>query len=414
MSHSLLASLIVPSSINAYSMGTEYMKQWFLKKFAKGFFKNVHIDDKHVSDDFKQYKKIEDKIKLQKPNLSIIPNLSTEFDFGRVDSYPYGIENYVKRGNKDDAFFKDTSNKLYLGWRPEINRINFQFVVRLQTKAQAIDVYRFMRIAFRIGYTQGKDEILDFHIPYRLMLKLASDAGFEIDTNRRIIEIQKFLFYLNSHSLIPIIIKYRDINGKFEFFMRLQDMYVHIGCPDELQIGSGERIGMIKDNYTIEMNCILDIPGPKEYSYFSQTKDEDFSTLNLEDKNEGFNIFSVKLPTVPEKNKQGWDLLLQSDYTTDTLDSGTIIDFKELVKGDNDLYNLIIYNNKIGISPSTFIDFTLRNGGNVLPYTINWHDMTMTINQKLESLVINIFAYLDIGYINEQIISKTEIEKGRY
>ena len=49
--------IAIPSEMNAYSLGIEYMKDWFLSQFNTDFFKTVYINGKHIFDDYRRFNK---------------------------------------------------------------------------------------------------------------------------------------------------------------------------------------------------------------------------------------------------------------------------------------------------------------------------------------------------------------------
>ena len=63
---SLHRNLSTPSTIHGYSLAVEYMKNWFLKQFDDDYFKTVHINGKHVFDDYRRFSKTE-LLKIEKP-----------------------------------------------------------------------------------------------------------------------------------------------------------------------------------------------------------------------------------------------------------------------------------------------------------------------------------------------------------
>ena len=46
----LFRSLSIPSEVHGYSIGVEFMRDWFMEKFPKDFFKTVYINGKNIID----------------------------------------------------------------------------------------------------------------------------------------------------------------------------------------------------------------------------------------------------------------------------------------------------------------------------------------------------------------------------
>ena len=53
----LVKNISVPSEIHGYSLGVEFMRDWFLEKFPKNYFKTIYINGKHIMDDFRRFNK---------------------------------------------------------------------------------------------------------------------------------------------------------------------------------------------------------------------------------------------------------------------------------------------------------------------------------------------------------------------
>ena len=222
----LYGSLMTPSVTNTYSIGLEYIKKWFFSKFRDGYFKTIYVNQKHPLDEFRNFK-ITKGLKKMKPSVAISPQLAFDYDRDYVDLYQNDITDYVRRAKTRNTFFSDNEKNLHLSTLFELLEINFNFTIRVSTRAQQIDLYKYMMLALRFGSTQGEDLTMDCHIPYAMMAQLAQDAGFELKDNK-IVDVIGFVRYLNQHSDLPILYKYRTINAKDEFFLRVADLYTHI------------------------------------------------------------------------------------------------------------------------------------------------------------------------------------------
>lgn len=408
----LSGSLMVPSVVHSYSLATKFMSEWFFKRFPENFFKNIHIDGKHVLDDFRNFD-ITKKIKILKPNVSIVPEFDITYDREKLYSYPYGIDNYIKTCNVQQAFLKDTKNNIYLGYDMEVLKIAYHYRCRFQTKAQQIDVAKFMQLAYRVGYTQGDDLTIDYHIPYNIMVQIAVDAGFDVDKERKILNPIGFVRYLNAHSGIPIIFKFRAINGKMEFFIRLKGIHVRILIPEEVNIDDGDRVGMIQDNFIVEMSAEIQFPSPKMYMYFSANAPTNIASME-EKTDSNIGLYTIRVPDIPERNEYDWETYSSTQYYVDNDDiklKQINIDLLEEMQNDKDLYTLIKYNESMKLSPSVFIDFKLFNDGKELNYAINWESMSISIDNTLTDPNIYIYMYMDMTYLNELVKSQKELDK---
>ena len=411
-------SICMPSMTQAYSLCIQYMKQWFLSKFEDpSFFKSEYIDGKYIFDDFRKLSKIE-ILKRQKPSLTIIPTVEWDYDNDKIDSYPYGLSLYTMTGKFKDAFFNDPVRDVYIGMNMETILMHFTFRVRLATKAQQMDMYKYMKIAHRVGYSDPKDADMDFHVPYPMMIQLARDLGFEVtcthDKYDQIENIPKFLKYLNMHSQIPFLYKHRTINGKHEFFLRAQRLAVNIR-PTNISADEGERIGMIQDNFNIELECEVRFPAPRMYAYYSTGRHELRTIYSAWDQQDGSpnTIYTFKAIPIAEENKYGWPLYMHTQYDQSVVEKGKnlVMDCHELVEGD--VGELIRDCLGQGLSPAIFFDMLVINGGEVVKGCMNWETLTFTSYNPTRSMASYIGIYLDMNYVNTALANKRGFEQDR-
>lgn len=402
-------SLSLPSITNNYSIAVEYIQGWFFKKFDNDFFKTVHLNDKHILDDFRGYSNSIKNLKTQKPSLSITPVIDLEHDREGLDRYLYSQANYIRKGIFSSCFFKDHTNKIFIDIRMEEMKVDFNFKIRVSTRAQQLDLYKYLVMAFRIGATQHEYLDMDFHVSNDIMIQLAKDAGFVI-TGGKIENTIDFLNYLNKNSLIPFTYKYRTLNGNSEYFLRIKDCYTHISCLDNLSSDEGEREGMLMNNFTIDMRCTLKIPAPKFYTYYSY-EPHNISAIQINDKNK-FGLFSINLPVVKHENDKGWKNYICTECYEDDLSKPLSIEFGELIE-NSDLHRAIKYHNEVLLSPEIFIDVRLINA-NYEPCKIDWHTLTISTDKQLVEKTSRIVFYVDLSYLSDCIIQINELYKDRY
>jgi len=406
---SLKSSLCIPSSANSYGIAIEYMRNWFLSKFDKDYWKSVYIDGKFILDDFRQFNK-HDVVKKGKPTLAIIPQVTFDYDRERLDMYQGTLHQLIRRSRADSYFFKDDDRNMYVSLMMEQLQMNFTFRMKVSSRAQQMELYKYIQMAFRIGSTQGEYIDIDFHIPYSLILQLAKDAGFEVIDNK-IKNITKFVRYLNQHSILPVLYKYRNMNGKNEFFLRMSNMYTHISCTDYPNADDGEREGMIYSNFIIDMNVVLKIPMPKAYAYYSV--EEHDLIRHIDNVTSGtFGITGIELVDAPDKNANGWEKLITTDYYEEDLTKPLTIDFGELFD-DTDILRIIKYNNSMFISSSIFIDFLIYNNQKKIDYTIDWENLILNTDTIVDKETTSIVIYVDLNYINDTLINIDELNKSR-
>ena len=413
-SKTLYRSICVPSTVQAYSLCIEYVKNWFLSKFPQDTFKSIYVDGKNIYDDFRSLSKL-DLLKRQKPALTITPSISWDFDNESVDSYPYGMDLYTQTGRFKNSFFSAPSNSSYMGIGMETMLMRFNFRLKVETRAQQLDMFKFIKMACRIGFTCGEDVDLDFHIPYTLMIQLARDNGFEVQSEtisegnikETIKNIPGFLRWLNTHSSLPFLYKHRTLNGNNEFFLRMRNMYVHLR-PQDLSADDGEREGQMTNNFGIEFSVEARFPAPKMYAYYSDNTHKLKTIYGAWYQPNGpvSTCYTFKGSVIPDKNKYNWPLLMSTTYEDDDdrLGLPLEVDFSELLEGD--MGDCIKDCLGKGVSPSIFCDFVFYNGGEYIYGKFDWESLKFTSNIPVRATGTFIGVYLDNDYLNDYVLSK--------
>lgn len=410
----LYRSICVPSTVQAYSLCIEYMKRWFLSKFPKDTFKSIYVDGKNIYDDFRSLDKLQ-LIKRDKPSLAIVPTINWDFNNEHIDTYPYGMDLYAQTGRFKESFFSCHDTNSHLGIGMETLMMGFNFRIRLETRAQQLDMYKLIKLACRVGFTCGEDVDLDFHIPYLLMIQLAKDNGFKTfikDTadgpEETIENIPAFIKWLNMHSSLPFLYKYRALNGKNEFFLRLRNMYVHVR-PTDLSADDGEREGQMSNNFIIDLSTEVRFPAPKMYAYYSESKHELQTVYGAWFQPNGpvSTCYAFKSTTIPDENRYGWPLLLSTTYEED-VDPDSIthkleIDLSELLEGD--VGTCIKETLNKGLSPSIFCEFIFYNDADYIRGKMDWETLTFTSNDLVRGNGTYIGIYVDNAYISDCITS---------
>ena len=405
----LYKSICIPSAINGYSLAIEYMKQWFLSKLPPQMFpeESINIDGKNIFDDYRRLTK-QEIITRRKPSLTIVPNINWEFDNDKIDTDMFGLNVYSPTGFWKGSFFKDYDRDMYLGVIMKVLMMQFQFRIRVETRAEQMDLYEFMRLAYRVSYSTGEYSDMDIHIPYDLVIQVARDAGFCVTPENKIKNIPAFLKYLNQNSDMPFIYKFRTINGNSEFFIRMSGLYVHIR-PTALEADDGEIEGKTRNNYIVNYECEVRFPAPRLYAYYSSSEHYLHRLFNAEDTKPVYGTGSVvnfatfKATEIPDVNVYGWRLHLTTMYEDEeSVGKKLTIDFSNLFEGD--LKEVIQHSIDTGVSPDMWISFVLVNNGKLIKYNMDWPTMRLTTNTEVTSLNTSIGIYVDQNYLNEMIL----------
>lgn len=406
----LYSNLIVPSYVHGYSLAIEYMKKWFLSKFNKDYFKYVHINGKHVLDDWKYFNNY--NIVREKPMLAIVPTVDFDNDREYRDSYLMDHTLLLKRSNFQQSFLKDYNTNTFIYLQMRELKMEFTFKVRVNSRSEQLDLYHRMELWFKIGATQHEYIGADFHIPYDIMLNIACDNGFKIKDNK-IVDIYDFLTYLNAHSDIPFIFKMRAINQKPEFFIRVKDLYTHIATLDKLQMDDGERQGKLDTNFHIEMRCTLRIPIPHFYAYFNQ--EPITYTIGVNEYNsKSIGIYTINSCEILPENERGWSQVAVTGYMTEVGEDH--INLSPILYNGGSLGKVIQYSLKQGINPDLFLDIRIYRGdvpNKLISTRMDYDNSTIYFPPEKISEDIDIVIYGDKEYINNTLMSIENYEKSR-
>lgn len=400
----LISTTLIPSASHSYALAVEYIQNWFLSKFSKDYFKTVYIEGKNIFDESRRFN-INDTIRRQNPAVAIIPSIDFSFDRDKIDLPLGGLTIYEEKSTMDTCFFRDYENGLYIKEINQINLLNFTIRVYVDTRAKQLNLWHYMKLAFRVGATQGEYIDMDFSIPEEVILQLACHIGFEVDMeNKKIKNIPEFLAYLNKNSVLPFLYKLRCENGRDEFFIRASSEYVHIAIPDYLSVEDGDRVGHTYENFAIEMNLTLRFPSPQSFVYMSKHPQTIIDGIKMEDVKDIVGLYSIKIFDVPLLNEKKWGLYLQTEYLEDEPMMGIEMDLNQLFT--TTIKEVIRYTKNQFISPSIFIDIKLFDiDGNQILVNIDWDTLKIKISDDNKYQKIIIGVYIDNKYLNESVVT---------
>lgn len=406
------SSLIVPSVVHTYSICAEVMKKWFLSKFKDDFFKSVQIDGSHNMNQLRGYNKVT-ILKRKSPSLYITPTIDMNYNRDNVDLYQFGANLNVYNGIRDRAFFKDYKHNSFISVSFEELSMSINYKLKFSTRAQQLDAYRYIQIACRAGATECLNFDMDMHVPYHLMLQLASDTGFKINDDNKIENIIGFMSFLNQNSQLPFLYKYRCINGNNEFFVRIPDANMHLNIPVDINIDDGTRVDQLSKNFGLEFTVAVNMMAPKFYVYHSMNEHLIIERGGyIESSDNPYVINTIKLPTIDKVDEHGWNQYLQTEYEEDELTDELCIHLYELFE-NSDIEQLLKYTIASGLSPAIFLNFRVYNGGDRLDIDIDFEHLIIHSRGPVTSCISNIIVYANLEYINEQLIAAKEMYKGR-
>lgn len=405
LQESLKCSLTMPSTAHSYSIITEFMKAWFIERVPHNYFKHIHTENKHIFDDFRG-KSTTEKIKKESPKLSIIPKFNLEYSREGLDNNQFGIDLLMKRGRIDRALIRDYKTNSFIGSTMELLESEFTFMMEVDSKAQQIDLYKYLNMVFSVGSTLDANIDLDYHLPYTLMLQLAVDNGYEVKDDK-ITDTIGFIRYVNSISRLPIMFKYRTINGKMEYFIRFNDIDVMLDLTDPISADDGQGRGMLTRSFGLEMTVRVKVPSPKFFMYYSSNDHElikGIDTYKPDSDDVIYPIYSIEIKKVPKINERGWNQYLTTEYHDSKLDDFIIIEFDDMFNTGSDIRKVIDLCNRVGISPNNFIEFKIYNMDNhELPHTMDWDTLVLTYGILVKGEVSFIAIYIDTDYVFNKI-----------
>ena len=405
------SAMCVPSAVHGYSLAVEYFRDWFLSKFEKGYFKTVFINGRHILQDYMRYSEIS-MIKQEKPAVAITPLANFEHDREEQDSYIGGRDMLIGKFNHQQCFFKDYENNQFIGMGVRELEVEFNTRVRVESRAQQMDIYRHMEMACRVGYTQYEYISADFHIPLEIIKNIAVGAGFELDEQEEVKDPINFVKYLNAHSEMPILYKLRTINGKSEYFVRVNRVYAHISVKDKLSRDDGDKEGVLENNFHVEMTATLHMWVPSYYVIM--TAKPVYKYIPVVDSSM-FGLYTMKIVDIPDVNENNWNLYIKTEWEM------SLEKFKE-GKCDIDISSLT-YNTEIrkviqehlnmGISPSRFMDVKILDYDRSINYTMEWNRLMIHVENP-KSMKLEIAIYIDTEYYNEFRETTMNLNKTRY
>jgi hypothetical protein len=410
----LLSSVTLPSQYSSYSICTEFAKEWFLEKFGDHYFNSVYVEGSHTFDEFRKFSDINAQLKHSNPLLAIIPTIDMSHNREWIDTNPE-LNMMMRRSRMEGTFFEDVRHNRGLHLQIQFKTILMQFTykIRLDTKAEELDMMEFIKFKHRAGMTETRELSLDVHVPKRIISQIAFDNGIKMYDDGTPIDSSEMLKYLNSHSLIPFLYKLRCSTGNNEYFIKVPDCVAHIKS-DFPNGDDGERQDMLMTNYNIDFGVTIEMTAPYCYTYYSQQEQNWIHKAAPIDPNKHYICIMQSAKTdVPTEDENHWKMITTEpvQYEVDETDLGTEIDidFKEQFDR-TDIERVIKYTLDMSLNPYLFMNFKVFNDAEECGYTFDWNNLIMHVNRKLTNQVLVIGIYCDNGYIMETIKHIDELD----
>ena len=406
----LNCSMASPSLVHIESIATEYIRNFILKAVPEDYFKTVYINEKHILDEYRKMDKTYSFVSKPKPAIAITPRINYDFDNNLHNDVQFGTDTVMNMSKLDTSFIKDYNNNKFLALGLKLVQLEYNIKIVVDSKSKQIDLFERLGVRMPVGSKRRFKIDLDYHIPLHIMVQFAYDTGHDI-VNGDVLECTKFVSYLNSKSELPILYKFRRINGINEFFVRFRDFSIDLDLTDKLSLDDGQNEGQTVSRFGIDWRIGVLIPAPKWYAYYSNTKHDMIAELTSERK-ENVLVSEISTITIPEINEKGWNNYLNIDYEEFDLEKIPEIDFTELFDNIR-ILPLIKQSLEMGIDPSVFIDIKTYNSDKEYKVNIDWDTFIGKYDSVFKGITTYLALYIDSEFVHQQNIIREELNKNR-
>ena len=405
----LRTSITLPSQYNAYAVLTEFARDYFLEHFNPKTFNSIYCEGSKTFDEFRKLFSINLQMKKTNPVLAIIPTIDLSHNRNWIDTN-MDLSGYLRRSRMEGTIFSDTrpDKQLNLAIQFKTILMNFNYKIRLDTKAQGMDMLEYIKYSFRAGCSEDQYLPLDIHVPKKIINQIAFDNGLLKEDFSEPKNPDEMLRYLNSYSLVPFLYKRRNATGTYEYFIRVDNCGVHI--KSELpEMDDGDRREHEITNFVIDFRCEMEQLAPYCYTYYSQNEQEIINSPLQKDNS----ILLMRSPTagLPESIDNGWRRIIKTEYIVDLEDlqkDEIRINLTPLIEGE--LKNVLEYTKSILVDPSIFLSFIVTNGINYKNIDVDWNTNELIVKEHCCHPAFLIGVYADMRYINDTIIHHNQAE----
>lgn len=420
---SLKCDLFIPSYVHSLSIATEFIYNYVFSRFPKDYFSTIHVSGKHPFEDFRRLQK-GDLAKRENPAASLAYSIQYDFNDNNLDYNLLSTNKYLKKSQWQRSFFKCPSRGIYIGMDLEAMMINYNFRFRVDTRAQQLDLYNRLRKVFRLGCTETVDIDCEFHLDNSMTIAIAKEAGFNIDTSTgEVVDPWNFTRFLNAHSQMPILYKLRLINQKYEYFLRMRNLPVHLDFQNPLDVDDGVQTSMTTGDFTVEFQIAMRFPAPRTFALYNEGKWHHGISVESD---EGIKVYSMKVLDIPEENLKHWPMYGHSDYMAEegetiveSIDIGELFKAPVDIKVDTSLDDIIQDAIDQFINPDTFVEIAVYtndlaiNGTGRIPIAMDWENRRIKLPPNTTNNYFYLAIYIDRAYVNGKIVEKTDAQHNR-
>lgn len=413
-------SMAAASMAHTYGNIATFANSWLLSLFPPKYFKTNYINSTIAYKDFATYNNNRKEfIKKQKPMLLLRPRIEID----TLDDLPinqtylaqriYDVNNDdIDTGNLQNFFF-DQDNKRQIQFLLNALRINFDVTIAVETQMEQINLVHYFKNRVRQNWEMSMIVGLESYISRDIMYLLSKDAGFDdVFTTSKENRIGEFLTYVNSNSMYPVTIKYKNSSGRHEFF-RYHQSPVNIAITG-LSIDDPNKKNQVSDECLINFTLRCDFNTAGLYVYLSNN-----DTIFEEVRNEGIlqdpdslgmlnerEIVSVVTPQkLYDRNlPNGWNIFTTPAFDIDTDEKPYPLDFSILL--NTSLNEAVNYHRKHGIPLETFMKVEVLKNERIMDpdfneYKVDWDNLTLYVYNCSYHTEYRFILIVNTVYLNE-------------
>ena len=418
-------SMAAASMAHTYGNIATFIDSWLLSLFPPNYFKTNYITSTIAYRDFATYNNSRKEfIKKQKPMIVVRPRIEMDV----LDELPinqtylaqriYDINNEdIETGNLQ-PFFYDKNNKRYIQFLLNALRINFDVSIIVETQMEQINLAHYFKNRVRQNWEMSMVVGLESFISRDIMYLLAKDAGFEdVFTTSEENRIGEFLHYVNSNSLYPVTLKYKNASGRHEFF-RYHHSHVNLAITG-LSIDDPNKKNQVADMAVINFSVRCDFNTAGLYVYLSNNDAIFDETKQFSPFNEDSTMIPVFTAQEVYTNKtlpNGWQIFTAPIFVVDSDEMPYPLDFSVLL--NTSLKEAVAYHKKHNIPLSVFMEIeVMKNERTMDPdkneYKIDWDNLTLYVYNAVEQVDYRFILSVNTVYLNNLLADIVKFREER-
>lgn len=404
-SFTLLANQSMHSSV------TNIIKEHFIRRFPKGFFKYTYMRNSNASI-AEQNLNYEDRLVKAKPALAIGLAFDGQDNSFNGDPYHFGITNIRQRafeqGDIYDGVMRDYVNDIYISAFRTRTKLIYEIGIKVESEMKAVNVESYIRGYMGIGKPfYINNAILEIPIPNNLIKVIALRNNIDINTPQGVTDLNTYLTVKSKGSIER---KTHLVNGRMHYFYRYA---TNILCriQDKISFNKNTREKSITDcilsfNFEVELGSYLNFIYERVEKDLTPTTDLPVIT------NEELEVvFNYAIQLVIPREHLGLSILGKISVLTSNEDEDSTIVKNSLSNEANDFKDYSIAHTSVNAN----LKLLVFRESTLIPdtdYSIDWNTMNITLIQPFKN-----YQYTFVFYFNEvnynKFIADRENERSR-